>query len=442
MTRARRFATRFGLAIGIWTLAFMAGVVLQGCTAGGPTAPDPVSQQAPAPVAAAPAPAPTATPTAVADPTSPTSFEGRILPNGGWTVKNTATTPSRFTAYYTSFDNQSLPLGSKPPVIRNPGDTYEDTFNLQCVQVDLTYGNPGDTPFLAGFIAKDGSVFNPSTSPAKVAECRTVPCVEKWIFDDEKFDTTYGEYGACSRPDVTPSDVSSSTQTACSKKRTVTRVYYETSSCTQERRVAKRVVTEESTPCECACVEPKEVREIPSTVYWGDAILEGKCNPEVLPLVGIDEATTTALNCHTSGQQKIILDYQCQADSFRTRDLCKNVACPATCDNTPASYKGNANGGLFNLQNSGDAAELAWVNSNVLVGPWEKFASEGEKDDDCTGADVAAKVVIVKAGSSSSIEYSYKTYLNVTVGQQLCSYDPPGSDKAKDISHVTYFRCD
>lgn len=425
MTRTVRFAARCGLAIGIWTLAFAACVVLQSCTADGPTAPTPTSE-APAPVAAAPAPAPTATPS----PTDPNPVgNGRecSLSGATLTLKNTDPISHSYFGWSTDFDQATTNKGV-PSVIR-PGDTYDYTDPAgKCRQLDIAHEYNGIALCFA-FLDKNGESFNPSSSPAKVTECRTVPCVEEWREQEERV-VEYGEWGSCKRGD---------TQEGCYKSRKVTTIIYETNSCTRAKREKSRIVTYGTTPCECECVETKEPREIPGTVYWTPGILQGECRIEVGP-IGI--ATLTPTLCHEVGQQQIGIDYLCQEDGSTTRDLCRNVACPQTCDNTPASYKGNANGGLFNLQNSGDAAELAWVNSNVLVGPWEKFADEGEKDDDCTSADVSAKVVIVKAGSSSSIEYSYKTYLNVTAGQQLCSYDPPGSDKPKDISHVTYFRCD
>jgi hypothetical protein len=191
-------------------------------------------------------------------------------------------------------------------------------------------------------------------------------------------------------------------------------------------------------PCECACRETEEPRETPGTFSWASEILQGQCEVEALP-IGI-ATTTPALNCHQVGTQKIAIDWLCRADTERIRTLCRNVACPTpevTCANTAAFYKAGANGGLFNLANSGDAAELAWVNSYVGLGPWEKFDSGGDEDNECTTADVSAKVVIVKAGSQQSATWSYRTYLNVTAGQQLCSYN-----SNKDISHISYFRCD
>lgn len=141
----------------------------------------------------------------------------------------------------------------------------------------------------------------------------------------------------------------------------------------------------------------------------------------------------------------VVTDYVCKEDeiSVETSTERRSVECPCDdkCKDTKASYKSGANGGLFNLDNSGDATELEWVDTYVSVGPWKKIGYEGSKNDDCTYADMDAKVAIVKAGSSHSIAYEYRTYLNVKKYDLLCSYDPPGSSRAKDISHVTYFDC-
>jgi hypothetical protein len=427
----RRKSDRFKIAAGMGIALVFFLLALQTRCGGstevsGPSptnqAPVPSSQQA----AASPAPSSTPTPGVIGDDPIKT-FDLTFSDGACFSVKNNGSVAAGLSSWYSGFDNQDEVIDFKAQGVK-AGDTWERCFNKPCIQVDVD--QPGVKLIGGGFFDKDMKPFVPSRSPEKVVACRTTPCVETWR-EDEEPTITYGEWGVCQQG-----------ETACARTRTVLVEIFETSSCTRERRLkSKREVIDE-TPCECACVEPKEVREVPSTVFWNTAILEGQCNPEVLPLVGIDEATITpSLNCHTTGQQRINLDYQCSADSFRTRDLCKNVACPTpppTCDNTPASYNGNANGGLFNLQNSGDAAELAWVNANVLVGPWEKFDDEGEKDDDCFTSDHAAKVVIVKAGSEQSATWSYRTYLNVTAGQQLCSY----SVAHKDVSHATYFRCD
>lgn len=182
--------------------AVCAVVVLVACGGGtSVTGPSPDQQ----PVVSTPVAQPAATPVPVAAPpaTGP-SFEGYITPNGGWYVKNLSTNISRFTAYYTSFDNQTLSLGSKT-VDRNPGDTWEDSFNKTCIQVDLTYGAPGDTPFLAGFINHKGQVVR--ANEIDRAACAPA-CVPEY---SKRTATTYEGQG-------------------CTRKRVVTT--YTTNSCT------------------------------------------------------------------------------------------------------------------------------------------------------------------------------------------------------------------
>lgn len=111
--------------------------------------------------------------------------------------------------------------------------------------------------------------------------------------------------------------------------------------------------------------------------------------------------------------------------------------CPKACANTPASSSAEQG---FSLPNSSEATETAWVDANVLVPPFDLIdKDEFEHEDDCTVVSIShgssAKVALVKAGTT------YRYHLNVHDGQVICSYDPPGSAKAKDISHVSYFGC-
>jgi len=131
--------------------------VMFGCDGSGPTLPTVVATPAPpsAPVVvAAPSPQPV-------DGQPVKFWEGSILPFAGWDVKNVGPQKETWTAYYTSLDNQSLPLGSTKTTI-NRGDSFRGTFNKPCVQVDITQGGPGDTPFLAGFIDHNGKVVRAS----------------------------------------------------------------------------------------------------------------------------------------------------------------------------------------------------------------------------------------------------------------------------------------
>ena len=123
------------------------------CSDGTVTGPDPVDEQV---VVAAPVPEATPVPTPTPE-VRVQFWEGGILPNAGWDVKNIGPQTESWTAYYTSFDNQSLALGSQQTTI-NRGDSFRGSFNKTCVQVDVTQGGPGDTPFLAGFIDHNGRV--------------------------------------------------------------------------------------------------------------------------------------------------------------------------------------------------------------------------------------------------------------------------------------------
>ncbi len=97
------------------------------------------------------------------------------------------------------------------------------------------------------------------------------------------------------------------------------------------------------------------------------------------------------------------------------------------CDDIAATSSASQG---FVLGNSSQSTETNWVNNNVDPGPYEFWAKHDDFDDNCTTAWFSAKVVLVKASTS------YKYYLNVTPGQQLCSFT------GQDISHITKFRCD
>jgi len=151
-----------------------------------PNTPAPVAQEAPAPPVANP-------PSAAPNDQTPT-WEGYIKPFAGWYVKNLSGNISTFTAYYTSFDNQSLSLGEKSGSF-NSGDFFEGTFNKTCVQVDLTYGKAGDAPFLFGYVDNLGNVvkqinadIRKACAPVRVPdpECVNVPTTRTVV--------SYGEF--------------------------------------------------------------------------------------------------------------------------------------------------------------------------------------------------------------------------------------------------------
>ncbi len=101
------------------------------------------------------------------------------------------------------------------------------------------------------------------------------------------------------------------------------------------------------------------------------------------------------------------------------------------CVAGPYSYDGPA---TFSLANSGDATELAYVNSHVspglFTGPTKTSLTTTTWTSDGNYA-----VVLVKSGTT------YRLYVNVTVGQVLQSpgFNPQGKQQA--ISHVSTFAC-
>lgn len=272
--RIGRFVTTVGLALGCWAGLFVLGVLLVGCDSGGGTVsgPEPVNQPAPAPAVAAEAPA---APTPVADPTTTPDHECSIGKDASFSVKNNSTIPQQYAAWWTDFDNQDLVRGTHGPFEFKPGDSMIGSFNRQCVQVDVGQTVNG-TPYCFGFIDKEGNPFVPSRAPEKVAACRTKPCVEKWTVD-EKPEVNYGKWSECAI------DQGESITQTCSKSRTVTTIYYETNSCTQERRVARKSETTEKEACECPCIEKwTEVKE-PKIITgdWSECVLGERTRTDI-----------------------------------------------------------------------------------------------------------------------------------------------------------------
>lgn len=261
----RRQNDRFKIAagIGIGFVFFMLALQSR-CGGGNVTGPTPKQPTRSSQQAAA-TPAPSSTPS-LADPAAGTPFDVSFTDGACFTLKNNGVNAA-LASFYTSFDDQVTPFDTRKKVVAG-GGTWSECYNKPCIQVDVD--QPGVKLIAGGFFDKDMKSFIPSRSPEKVAACRTTPCVEKWIFDEEKFNTSYGEWGSCTRPEVTPSGVESQTQTVCSKKRTVTRTYYETNSCSGERRVARTSKTEESTPCECPCVSLDTKRETTDYGPWSN----------------------------------------------------------------------------------------------------------------------------------------------------------------------------
>lgn len=418
------------------SLAVLACLLIAACDTTGPT--ESTQTPAPQPVVAS-TPVPAAVPSPTPTPASGGNAETKVFEiwgEPGTTIVvsyNGEASYAQYVTYSRDFDATKPNDDARTDTIKS-GDTQRRSFPQVCVEVDVE--QVGVKPIGGIWFDINGNPFtNPERNTDKIAACRN-RCVPQWF---ELETRKIGEW------EVDPNPVVPSTLTQkCYKYERRLVIVFEQNSCTKETRELRRFYETRTVevPCECVETGPKDV---PGQPTWFPTIYEGKCTQEVgaLDLGAFTELTTPSLNCHQNGQQQIKEDYTCKADTERTRALCRNVACPTpepTCENTPAFFKGNHNFGLFNLDNSSAASELAKVNSIVGLGPWEKFDDEGDKDDNCTGADVSAKVVIVKAGSSQSVTWSYRTYLNVTQGQQICSWNGQGGNK--DISHVTYFRCD
>ncbi len=104
---------------------------------------------------------------------------------------------------------------------------------------------------------------------------------------------------------------------------------------------------------------------------------------------------------------------------------------PPTSCNLTAVYNGS---NPFSLANSGDATELAYVQTNVsnlLSGP-VKFEPN---DSTSWVSDGAYPVVLVKSATS------YYLYTNVTLGQVLLSQSFNSHGNRQAISHISRFSC-
>ncbi len=322
------------------------------------------------PVAAAPTPAPQPKPVV-----PPAGIEVVFYKGAGFYVKGIE---GKAWAYTTSFDNQRTATA----VIEGSGPKFEGSFDTTCVQLDLTQeptvvGGDGGRAFAYAYFDKQGREIASSQLTEKVAECRRgTPTPE---------------------PSPPPTPAPSPTPSP--------------------------------SPTPTPCAEPEQTVEVPGQYSWSDAVLQGRCEAEQFPLPLAVSIATNTLNCHQTGTQSITLDLVCSADQQRSRSLCRNVACPAACSNTPAT---SSAGQGFSISPSNPANETAWVNSHVQLGPFEFFYKDEDNflNNSTEIADVSAKVALVKAGQS------YKYYLNVTAGQIL------SSNNGQDISHISYFRCD
>jgi hypothetical protein len=304
-----------GLAV-VATVLFAALIVVTpGCnTSGTTTGPDTtVSAPAPAPApaaAATPAPAPVATPVPI---TPDKAWDVWGTTKGVLHVKYTGeATYAQYLSYYTAIDSYAQIAEETREIKR--GDEQTRPFDGTCIQVDVE--QIGVKPVGHVFFDKDGIPFDQHKNPEKLAACRKGPeCPEGYELRN----------GICVKKDTLPFD-------ACPNL-----------DGTQSSVPEGYTYNEETGQCDpIQCTESKDPVQIPGAVYWGaltggqETIVDGKCDPEVLPLPipSVSEATTT-LNCHTTGQQQIIIDYLCQENGSTTRDLCKNVAC--ACVNVPTT---------------------------------------------------------------------------------------------------------
>jgi hypothetical protein len=166
-------------------------------------------------------------------------------------VKYNGVIPVTISSWYSGFDNQNSVIALQNQLLQ-PKGSLQRCLNLPCIQVDAA-GKDGAGKLIGfAFFDKSMNPFVPSRAPQKVAECRTTPCVEKWS-PVEGFDTTYGEWSACTYP---PSVKATSWhQVQCSKHRTITKTYYEQNSCTYARRVLRTSTDTEVVSCDCPRVD-------------------------------------------------------------------------------------------------------------------------------------------------------------------------------------------
>jgi hypothetical protein len=109
-------------------------------------------------------------------------WEGSIGAFGSWSVKNLTQSKQSYTAYYTDFDNQSKSLGSKTGTFQ-PQDVFSGSFEKTCIQVDVTQGPAGTSPFLFGYINKAGQVVKSITAADRLA-CAPA-CVPKYTYNSK-----------------------------------------------------------------------------------------------------------------------------------------------------------------------------------------------------------------------------------------------------------------
>lgn len=173
MTKTER-KVLLGLAL---TFIVGLGLAAGGCNTQteGPTTTNPVAEATPEPVVVAPAPQTPAVVDPVTQPADP-QVECYVGNGGSFYVRTKGGVARQYVAWTTSFDNQDLPLAVKGPVIRQPGDSWEDSFATKCHQVDVG-GVLNGTPICFGFIDNLGKKV-PRIDAGIRAACSAKPCVE------------------------------------------------------------------------------------------------------------------------------------------------------------------------------------------------------------------------------------------------------------------------
>jgi hypothetical protein len=148
------------------------------CHDGSISGPSETLREAKAPEAAPVSPASTPVGDPVTQPADP-QVECYVGDGGSFYVRTTGGSARQYAAWTTSFDNQSLPLEVKGPVIRQPGDAWDDSFKTRCRQVDVG-GVLNGTPICFGYIDQNGTRVahhNQITDEVKAA-CRVPPPCE------------------------------------------------------------------------------------------------------------------------------------------------------------------------------------------------------------------------------------------------------------------------
>jgi hypothetical protein len=166
-------------------------------------------------------------------------------------------------------------------------------------------------------------------------------------------------------------------------------------------------------PTECPCEETGPTDVPQDDVLWLEEILQGRCETEVPPL---DFEESTYSKCHQNGTQTIIEDMLCEEDTSRVRELCRNVRCPQTCqESRPAE-------GQYSFTSGGPAAECAAFGDFITLGkdehrPWDLN----------TGL-----FYIIKGGNKIRVSHSKPGRYDRTVWIDW---------RQKDISHITVCAC-